>query len=97
MRVFESPDGIRWGVTIQLPGASATQVVFHHPNGRTARLDRYGWLQLDGPEAKDVTARVPARPILDALSDDDLRRLFRRSMLISAADSPLDVPVTHGA
>lgn len=95
MRVFESSDGIRWGVEVQSPGASNAMLVFHHPNGRTARLDRYAWVHLDQPEARDVTARLNPARVLDALADADLTRLFRRSMRISAATHPRNVPITH--
>jgi hypothetical protein len=97
MRVFESSDGIRWGVEVILPGASNALVVFHHPDGGTARLDRYAHYNADRPEARDVTARLSAAKVLESLSDGDLRRLFRRSMRISAADNPLNVPITHDA
>ncbi|MDQ3698816.1 MAG: hypothetical protein M3373_12465 [Gemmatimonadota bacterium] len=70
-------------------------LVFHHPNGRTARLDRYAWYNASGPEARDVTARLDTGAVLRSLSDADLANFFRRSMLISAGDTPLDAPVTH--
>ena len=95
MRVFQSSDGVRWGVQVQSPGASNAMLVFHHPNGLTARLDRYAWVQLDQPEASDVTARLNPTKVLDALADRDLTRLFRRSMRISAATHPRNVPITH--
>ena len=96
-RPFSSPDGVRWGVEVpkETIGASNAMVVFHHPNGRTARRDRYAWVTVDSPEARDVTARLDPREVLDSLDDQQLARLFRRSMLISAADSPLAPPVTH--
>jgi hypothetical protein len=95
MRVFLSPDRTRWGVEVQSPGASNAMLVFHHPNGRTARLDRYAWVQLDQAEASDVTARVDPAKVLGALTDSDLTPLFRRSMRISAATHPRNVPITH--
>ena len=95
MRAFESSDGIRWGVEVQLPGASNAMIVFHHPNGHTARLDRYAWYNAHGPEAKDVTARLDAGQVLESLTDAGLAGLFVRSMLISAADNPLSIPITH--
>ena len=95
MRVFQSSDGIRWGVQIQSPGASNAMVVFHHPNGRTARLNRYAWVQVGGAQTQDVTSRVNPASVLASLTDRDLARLFRRSMRISAAANPLNVPLTH--
>ena len=97
MRAFTSPDGIPWGVEVpkETIGASNAMVVFHHPNGRTARRDRYAWVTVDSPAARDVTARLDPRTVLDSLDDVQLARLFRRSMLISAADSPLHPPITH--
>jgi hypothetical protein len=95
MRVFQSSDGIRWGVAVKSPGASNAMVVFHHPNGRTARLDRYAWAQVNRPEARDVTSRLDPDAVLASLSDRELTRLFRRSMRISAASHPLNVPLTQ--
>jgi hypothetical protein len=95
MRVFQSSDGIRWGVAVQSPSASNAMLVYHHPGGRTARLNRYAWVQITGPLAHDVTARLDPATVLASLSDRDLARLFRRSMRISAASHPSNVPVTH--
>lgn len=95
MRVFESSDGIRWGVQVKSPGASNAMVVFHHPTRGTARLDRYAWAQVNRPEARDVTARLEPAAVLEALTDRDLTRLFRRSMRISASSHPLNVPITQ--
>jgi hypothetical protein len=95
MRVFRSPDGIRWGVQVKSPGASNAMLVFHHPNGRTARLNRYAWTQVSGPLARDVTARLDPETVLASLDDRALAQLFRRSMRISAASHPLNVPLTQ--
>lgn len=95
MRTFQAPDGVRWGVDVRLPSASHAMVVFRHPNGRTSRLDRYAWRNIDGPEARNVTARLDGKRILEGLNDDDLSLHFRRSMRIAAADNPLGTPVTH--
>jgi hypothetical protein len=95
MRTFQATDGVRWGVEVMLPGASHAMVVFRHPNGRTSRLDRYAWRNLDGPEARNVTARVDAGDVLERLTESDIALHFRRSMRIAAADNPLGTPVTH--
>jgi hypothetical protein len=90
MRPFKAPDGTRWGVEVQLPGASNALVVFHHPAGGSARLDRYAWHLWQGPEARSVTANLSARTVLDSLSDAEVADLFRRSMPISAGRTPLE-------
>ena len=90
MRAFPAPDGTRWGVEVQLPGASNALIVFHHPAGRTARLDRYAWHLWRGPEARSVTTNLSVRQVLDSLSDAELADLFRRSMPISAGRTPLE-------
>jgi hypothetical protein len=96
-RGFQSSDGIRWAVEVPrtLTGASNAMVIFHHPDGRTARRDRYAWYIANTPEARNVTARLNADEVLRRISDGELARLFRRSMLISAADNPLGIPITH--
>ena len=99
MRSFQSPDGTLWGVEVPriLTGASNAMVIFHHPDGRTARKSRYAWYNADMPEARNVKGHLDPARVLSAITDTQLALLFRRSMLISAADDPLNTPVTHGA
>ena len=82
-RSFTGPDGTSWKVEIQSPGSSNAMVLFRHPDGRTARLDRYAWYITRGAEAHDVTARLNKGAVLDSLADADVQRLFRRSMPVS--------------
>jgi len=96
MRVFRSPDGIVWKVDVDLPGSSNAMVIFRHPNGRSARLDRYNWFLSHGPESRSVTARLAPKKVLEQLSDIDLARLFRRSMAISRPDSLLPAQASDG-
>lgn len=97
MRVFQSPDGTLWSVEVSMPGSSNAMVVFMHPDGRTARRDRYNWFQSKTPEARNVTSRLDPGKVLESITDAQLALLFRRSMLISAADNPLGIPVTNFA
>jgi hypothetical protein len=83
IKPYSAPDGTIWGVEVQSPSSSNAVIVFHHPNGKTARLDRYAWYQSNGATAHDVTARLDTRQLLDQLSDADIARLFRRSMPIN--------------
>jgi hypothetical protein len=83
IKPFYGPDGTAWGVEVQSPSFSNAVVVFHHPNGHTARLDRYAWYQANGAHANDVTARLDPKEVLAKLNDEDLGRLFRRSMPIN--------------
>jgi hypothetical protein len=85
MRYFEAPDGARWGVEVRSPGASNVMVVFHHPDGRSSRRNRYAWSLWSGAEARDVTARLDRAMVLGRLTDADLARLFRRSMPVNTA------------
>ena len=96
MRNFRSPDGIFWKVDVDLPGSSNAMVIFRHPNGRSARLDRYNWFISHGPEARSVTSRLIPKDVLKSLSDTDLARLFRRSMPISRPDSLLPSQASDG-
>jgi hypothetical protein len=95
MHTFQAPDGVHWGVEVMLPSASHAMIVFRHPNGRTSRLDRYAWRNIDSPEARNVTGRLDEDTILRGLTESDLALHFRRSMRIAAADNPLATPVTH--
>ena len=88
-RQFKGPDGTPWGVEVRMPTASNAMVVFHHPDGNTSGLNRYAWHQWHGPEARSVTSRVAVDSVMQTLSDDVLALLFRRSMPISAGDTPL--------
>jgi hypothetical protein len=83
-RPFSGPDGTNWGVEVIVPGSSNAIIVFHHPNGRSARLDRYGWYLSNGPEAHNVTARLDPAQVLQSLTDRDVARHFRRSVPIQA-------------
>ena len=84
LRPFRGPDGIEWGVKVLLPSHSSAMLMFHHPDGRSARLDRYAWINTHGPEAHNVTTRVVPKDVIERLSDGDVARLFRRSMPIEA-------------
>jgi hypothetical protein len=96
MRNFRSPDGIVWGVDVDLAGSSNAMVLFRHPNGKTSRLDRYNWFISNGPEARSVTSRLSPRQVLESLSDTDIARLFRRSMAISRPDRLLPAQASDG-
>ena len=74
------PDGIDGSSTSTLPGSSNAMVIFRHPGGASARLDRYNWFISNGPEARSVTSHLSRTKVLESLDDDDLR----------AALSPLD-------
>lgn len=97
MKQFRSPDDILWNVRVRLPGSSNAMIVFLHPNGSNARQDRYNWFNADTPEAHNVTGRLDPDAVARSLTEQQLALLFRRSMLISAADNPLSVPVTQFA
>ena len=83
IRSFTGPDGTNWGVEVQLPGSSNAMVVFHHPGGQTARLDRYNWFMWSGPEARSVTSRISIDKVMSSLTPEKTALLFRRSMPVS--------------
>jgi len=94
-RTFEAPDGARWGVEVRVPAASNVMIVFHHPDARSSRRNRYAWYVWPGAEARDVTARVKPAQVHEQLGDEELRQLFRRSMPVSA-EIPNAVPAVAG-
>ena len=96
MRMFQSPDGVVWGVDVDLPGSSNAMVIFRHPDGASSRQDRYNWYLTSGPEARSVTSRLQKSKVLDSLSDEDVARLFRRSMRISRPDPLLPAAASNG-
>ena len=83
MKTFRAPDGTTWGVQVTNPGASNAIVTFRHLGGDSSHSDRYNWYISTGPEAKSVTGRLDLKKVADSLTDDDLARLFRRSMSVS--------------
>ena len=96
MRTWRSPDGTRWAVEVDIPGSSNALVIFRHPSGKSARLDRYNWYISNGPEARSVTSRLSATKVLLSLSDDALAQLYRRSMKISRPDPLLPAAASNG-
>ena len=92
MKTFTSPDGTVWGVTIQSPGSSNAMIMFRHPDGRTSRRDRYNWYISQGPEARSVTTRLDTDRVLEQISDDQVKRLFGRSMPVSRQDPLTQAP-----
>lgn len=82
-RTFRGADGTLWKIEVRAPGASNAMVVFHYPDGQSSRLDRYAWIQSNGPESRDVTSRLDKAKVLESLTDATLATLFRRSMSIS--------------
>jgi hypothetical protein len=83
MKRYTAADGTEWGVDVVLPGSSNAMVVFRHPDGESARQDRYNWYISSGPEARSVTARLSPKRVLDDIDETTIDRLFRRSMPIS--------------
>jgi hypothetical protein len=83
-RSFTSPDGTHWSVQVMLPGATNAMIVFEHPDGSTSRSDRYNWVNIAGPGARNVTSRADATAVLRELTDAQIALLFRRSMPISS-------------
>ena len=82
MREYRSPDGLTWKVLVQLPSHSGAMLVYQHPDGQSSKLDRYAWI--NSATTTDPRERLASKSVLDALTDADLARLFRRSMMVSA-------------
>lgn len=81
MRVYESPDGIRWNVLVQLPSHSSAMLVYQHPDGQSSRLDRYAWI--NSATTTDPRERLTTKDVMERLTDAEIARLFRRSMMVS--------------
>ncbi|MFN2563506.1 MAG: hypothetical protein ABR499_00675 [Gemmatimonadaceae bacterium] len=94
-RTFSAPDGVVWGVEIDLPGSSNAMIIFRHPDRHTTRKDRYNWVISNGPEARSVTSRLDPKRVLESLDDEEIAALFRRSMRISAPDGLLPAPASN--
>ena len=83
MKAFKAPDGTEWKVEATLPGSSNVMIVFRHPDGDSARLDRYNWFISKGPEARSVTSRLSTKDVLAQLDEAAIAMLFSRSMPVS--------------
>lgn len=83
-RSYTSPDGVDWVVQVMLPGATNAMIVFEHPDGGSSRRDRYNWVNIAGPGARNVTSRADAAAVLHELTEVQIALLYRRSMPISA-------------
>jgi len=93
-RTYRAPDGVLWGVEVDLPGSSNAMIIFRHPNGKSARDDRYNWVISSGPESRSVTSRLEPARVLEGLDDAEIATLFRRSMRISRPDPMLPEPAS---
>lgn len=82
-KTFRAPDGTDWAVSVVLPGSSNAMIVFRHPDGESARRDRYNWFISAGPEARSVTSRLSIDKVMEHLDDAKLAIMFRRSMPVS--------------
>ena len=85
-KTFTAPDGVVWGVDVQVPGSSNSMILFRHPDGGSSRLDRYNWIINRGSGARSVTSRQDRAEVLKQLDDVAITRLFRRSMPVSRQD-----------
>jgi hypothetical protein len=83
MRVYQSPDGTLWGVDVKVPSYSSAMVLFKHPDGETARRDRYNWYNAHSPESHDPRARLSGKLLLEGLTDKEIAVLYRRSMPVT--------------
>jgi hypothetical protein len=77
-RPYQSPDGLTWNVLVKLPSHSSAMLVYQHPS---SRLDRYAWI--NSMQTTDPGERLSADQIMERLTDADVARLFRRSMMVS--------------
>jgi hypothetical protein len=97
MRYYEAPDGVRWGIEARTPGSSNIMIVFHYPDSRSSGRNRYAWHITSGAEARDVTARLDRKRVLEQLTDADLALLFRRSMPVTTTVPHFAPAVAGGA
>ncbi|MDQ3998275.1 MAG: hypothetical protein M3303_14805 [Gemmatimonadota bacterium] len=90
-RTYRAPNGVVWGVEIDLPGSSNAMIIFRHPDGGSSSQDRYNWVISTGPEARSVTTRLEPARVMEGLDEQEIAALFRRSMRITAPDTLLEV------
>jgi hypothetical protein len=85
MTPYRASDGTMWGAEVRMPTHSGAMVIFHHPTGETARLNRYAWINAPAVTAHDPRTSLGAKGLTESLSERELARLFRRSMPIQTS------------
>jgi hypothetical protein len=82
---FRAGDGTLWGVEVRMPTHSGAMVIFHHPTGETARLNRYAWINAPKDTVQDPRSRLAAGDLTERLTEREMARLYRRSMPVETA------------
>lgn len=85
---FRDSTGQEWTVSVTLPGSSNAMILFRHPNAESSHHDRYNWFISQGPEARSVTSRLDPEKVASQLTDEQVKRLFARSMPVSRPIPP---------
>jgi hypothetical protein len=88
-RTYRAPNGVVWGVDVDLPGSSNAMIIFRHPDKKSSHEDRYNWVISTGPEARSVTSRLEPARVLEGLDEEEIAALFRRSMRVTAPSTLL--------
>jgi hypothetical protein len=88
-QTYRAPNGVVWGVEIDLPGSSNAMILFRHPDRESSHEDRYNWVLSTGPEARSVTSRLEPARVLEGLDEEEIAALFRRSMRVTAVGTLL--------
>jgi hypothetical protein len=89
-KTYRAPNGVVWGVEVDLPGSSNAMIIFRHPDRGSSGQDRYNWVISTGPEARSVTSRLEPARVLERLDDEEIAALFRRSMRVTAPATLLE-------
>lgn len=82
MRSFHAADGNTWNIDVKLPSHSSAMVVFQHADGQSAAGDRYAWINAPVAVTSDPRERLKAGSLLDAMTEADIAKLYRRSMRV---------------
>jgi hypothetical protein len=94
-RTYRAPNGVVWGVDVDLPGSSNAMIIFRHPDRGSSHGDRYNWVISTGPEARSVTSRLDPARVLEGLDEAEIAALFRRSMRVTAPATLLPVRASN--
>lgn len=78
MRPFVAPDGATWNIDVRLPSHSGAMLIFQHAGGQGVARDRYAWINSE--RTTDPRQRLVSKNVLESLDDEQVARLFRRSM-----------------
>ena len=84
IRTYRASDGTDWEIRARLPSHSGAQILFVYRGNGTPVADRYAWVHAIGSGVHDPRSRISLKDVIRNLTEEDLGRLYERSMPVHA-------------